>query len=928
MQLSLPFLNSKKVKTVNWDEFFDLYREPVLTYCIIPNNAPEQRSNSVFGSASKSPKRPSRSGGLDYDESYIDSSKSDWILNTINGLFSKFYLPERVRVSKNGIRIKLNDIVSYKVVIQEGKMKFYLTIPKRWNKQFCSAIRRDWGQVDMVLQEEGFVKFDPNKSKAMNIVLKQHHCLSIKYGDERNADPLYPALASIGSSMGVEDKLMIDFNIQPLGEEWRHEAQKKYSKFKSGQYVNREEKTINGIITKIFDFGDVVIEEMSEMIKQLMGLEGGSEKSKIMEFKPEYSDRKLHANSKGFKVQIRAVSESSDKKKAKHILKGVESSFDNLDGDNKFEYRQVKTKKGIKTIIENCEKNNPSFNHGTDIFFEKEMNQLIRLPNKQTLKENKKLIEQDNFTRTEIHEDFFKDENNALPIARTLEKEERIIRMPSYEREWWTDRGRKALSKTALDDNSQAELLIGQQGSGKTSKLVRDICQKFGAHLSIEEWKEKSKSVIAFDVADGEIIAKVWNQIPTELRDRVIILNHATPNNPIPVNFAELEEFNRNIMKDEDYSYKMAEMEANLVSDILGASKSTYVDRWFTTALQVAHMVDYDWGYAEAIRLLVDDEFRINEVMPRITDERMLIEMETYNDMKEAGNAGKIIETIQNRFVQLERDRKLWDCIAQRPIRDENGNCAINFRKWMDGDEDGAYLVLVYIPKDGVSKMFRKFLFAHYLMKIWNVALSREKGFAGREYRPETHCVIDEIHQIIDVPIVADMFVELFKEPRKYSLKLQMTLHGWSSIAKAGRTYESKIKQSILDNGCNLVLLKGGDDAFTSLENFLDGVTYEDYKNLMNMEYCGIFGIRWDNKYHVFQARLPDSIENDKNWVKYDNWDLYDLANYVSPYGREKDSVRAENLERIRSMLKRSIREESHDTELENNTNWEDIEND
>jgi hypothetical protein len=303
---------------------------------------------------------------------------------------------------------------------------------------------------------------------------------------------------------------------------------------------------------------------------------------------------------------------------------------------------------------------------------------------------------------------------------------------------------------------------------------------------------------------------------------------------------------------------------------------------------------------------LIDDEFRIKDIMPLIEhDEELMLHMETYNEMREGGETHQIITAIQNRLSLLSSDRKLWDCIAQRPLRDENGDCAINFRKWMDGDEDGAYLVLVYVPKEGVSKQFRKFLFAHYLLKIWNVAVSREKGFAGREYRPETLVVVDEVHQIIDVPTIAELFVDQFKESRKYSVRLFYTLHGWSSVQVAGRDMAKKIKDSIMDNGCNLVMLKGGEDAFESLQNFMGEMTLNDYNNLMNMEFCGIFSLWWKG-HHVFQGRLlPPATAS---YAAHDTWDLHDLAEYVSPYSRDRDTIRKENLQRIRSMMKTAMK--------------------
>jgi hypothetical protein len=663
------------------------------------------------------------------------------------------------------------------------------------------------------------------------------------------------------------------------------------------------------MIGKVFDMFNVIFDEFTNMIEELMGATDKKDKKQEQLFDLKYSDQKIHANSKGYKMQIRVLGESPDDKKVKHAFKNIETAFSLLDGDNKFAITHIKTKRGIKSIINAVEQNKPQFGRTTDIYFEKEMNGILRLPNKQTLKEYSKVITQDNFTRTEVSTDFFKDGYGAIPFGQTLEKESRKMFFGGYEREWWTNKGRYVKDKTRLDDRSTATMVFGTMGSGKTSLSENQALYTFGTHIKdYEQWKRDSKSVVVFDVADGAMINNIYNHIPDHLKDRVVILNHANFNNPIAVNNADLAEFNTEVMNDEDYAYTLAEMEARLVMEILKSDKTLSIDRWFISALQAVHTIDKDWGYIEAMRCLIDDKFRQEEVIPKMSGNRRLeLEMKTYNKMASNGETSKIVQTIENRFSQLERDQKLWDCIAQKPLRDENGKCKLNFRTLMDGDEGGAYMVLIYIPKSGVSAIYRKFIFAHYFTKIWNVLLSREVGFGGREYRPETLIIMDEIHQIIDIPIVAKLFIDIFKEPRKYSGRYWFTLHGWSSLAKAGRGLEGDIKQSIMDNGCNLIMLKGGGEAFQSLNDFLQPMTIADFNNLMNMDFCGIFALRWKNKNHVFQARMIPDLKNNSDFNKYRDTDSNFLVSYSSPYGRSKKEVRDDNLERSYSMIEQSL---------------------
>lgn len=890
------------------DEYYDLvaHREPVVTYCITPNNAPEEQFDPFDNRIGRGNKR-SRGFTSPYKKEH---NSSELLLTTIHGLFKKFYLPHRVRINKDGVKVKLNDVVSYKIAIIDGVMKFYLTVPKKWSNSFMSAVRQDWGQVDITKVDNEIIEFDVNRTQAMELHMRHHYALSFKHGNEQVDDMFMSSLSSLAATLGEGDKLLIDYNIEPIGETWKARANKKLREFKKGAMPTREDTlSMGGMIARLFATINTVFDEFTGMIEEIMQVDKKKKEEEEALFDLKYSNEKIRANTKGYKMQIRVLGQSNEIKKVEHAFSNVENSFSLLDGDNSFKAKRMKTQGSRIKVINAVKKNVPLPMRTPDIYFEKEMENIVRLPKKETLKEFTSVIEQDGFTRSEIDKDFLEDTAGAIPFGYTLDKEPKKLYLGGYNRNDWTEKGRYVKDKQKLDDRSTSTMVFGGMGSGKTSYSENQALFTFGAHIEdYEQWKRESKSCVVFDVADGDMIKNIYKRIPEHLLDRVVILNHSNINNPISVNNADLDEFNTEIMKDEDYSYTMAEMESKLVLEILQSKETFSMDRWFTAALQAVHEVNKDWGYIEAMRVLTDDLFRQEQVMPFIRNKRLSLDIKAFNRMAASNSADKIIETIQNRFSQLERDQKLWDCIAQKPIRDENGKVKLNFRKLMDGDEGGAYLVLIYIPKSGISKMHRKFIFAQYFTKIWNVTMSREVGFAGREYRPETLVIMDEIHQIIDIPIVAKLFIEIFKEPRKYSVKYLFTLHGWSSLARAGRGLEGDIKQSIMDNGCNLIMLKGGDEAFNSLSNFFNGMTQADFQNLMNMKWCGIMALRWGNKNHVMQVRLLEHIGSEKSVFKtHRNIDSSFLMTYASEYGRSKDIVRDDNLERGMQLIEDAL---------------------
>jgi hypothetical protein len=123
-------------------------------------------------------------------------------------------------------------------------------------------------------------------------------------------------------------------------------------------------------------------------------------------------------------------------------------------------------------------------------------------------------------------------------------------------------------------------------------------------------------------------------------------------------------------------------------------------------------------------------------------------------------------------------------------------------------------------------------------------------------------------------------------------------------------------------------MLKGGEDAFDSLKGFLQPMTIADFNNLMNMDYCGIFAMRWKNKNHVFQARLGRPLGKNKDFKKHTDNDSSFLTSYNSPFGRNKDEVREENLDRSYQMIEQSMMNADYSAEPqqgEGEADWDGI---
>jgi hypothetical protein len=80
--------------------------------------------------------------------------------------------------------------------------------------------------------------------------------------------------------------------------------------------------------------------------------------------------------------------------------------------------------------------------------------------------------------------------------------------------------------------------------------------------------------------------------------------------------------------------------------------------------------------------------------------------------------------------------------------------------------------------------------------------------------------------------------------------------------------------------------------------------------------------LRWEGT-HVFQAKMLPPVE--QSFKSHSEMDLYELSNYGSPYSRDKEEVRKDNLQRIRSVLKMSMENETETKELDDDS-WKQLE--
>lgn len=567
-----------------------------------------------------------------------------------------------------------------------------------------------------------------------------------------------------------------------------------------------------------------------------------------------FTQRKLSSVKNRFLiVQVLFLVWTDQEEKARWFQASLQKLMDEIKGENQLEV--VKVEPDLTLIS----KGRIQYQLPILCLYQTELSKFLLLPNIQDPE-----FYSERPQKTIIPEIMMQPELGGLSFARQLYTN-RIVYMP------------RPKNQTDLDDRVKGTIVVGEQGSGKTSYLENQILDTYlgGANNEVE-WRRHGRSVIAFEVADGALIQNIRQHIPSWAQGNVIILNHADTEHPVYVGFHDVLKVNE---KSRSIRKQIADTETKILLDSIGdVSKTVALERYFKAALQASYEVGKG-NLIDALNILKDPDY-LHRIIDRLAQHGKynLVHALRENAM-DMENDPSVLKTVKNRLVPFMTDDDFMNLVAQEV------NPEIDFWRWMN---TGPYLVLIYLPGSGqeISLELRKFLFTHYFIKIWLLMLARER--IEKEKRKECLVVVDELHQVIDQRAVQNLFGALFKEPRKYRFRFLFSVHGWSSFNEAGKA-KDKLIRSIQDARPNLVLLKGGEDFFKSMASLLIPYDLNDFIELMNLEYCGIFRIDAVKKTNTFMAKLLEPAE--LRLPVYQKVSLEESRGMINPFGRPREEV-------------------------------------
>lgn len=738
-----------------------------------------------------------------------------------------------------------NDVpnVSWKLFKTNGKIHQYACFPndKELQPKLLGALNSD-------IQHCRF------SSETLELSNKNLYAFAIKGSPEQFAIELDKEFHDKIKALlhSVKDQVLYSLTLKEVEdhEQKRNELSKRYSGIdpanKKDVVLHIAKKITFSGMKALYDFW---AEDETKEKHQLI-IDNFKNKGWIGKTKYPASQRKLADGNLYVIAEVLFLIWTEDKDRAQQFQSELQKLMTEMSGENNLQVVSV------KPDLSNVAKGYLQYGDIPQLcLYQRELSKFLYMPSVDEIDDS---FYYEHEQKTEIPSYAIGYESGSMALGKRMDTEE-TISMP------------QATTETDLDDRGTPTIISGKKGSGKTQLLINQVADTFclGAS-SMEEWKKKSRSAVVIDVADGDMLREIYELVPKELHDRVVILNHADLANPIPITNHDI----LNINPVDGFEEEIANMETEMLMDSLKDKGSTIaVERFFKMALQASYIAGKG-NIIDAMRIIEDQDYR-NHIISLLDGDQVFLPDEL-RKMDQIFDDPKALETIDNRISRLKNTQPWIDALAQEPTE------GMDFWKWINGDENGAYLVLIYIPKR-INKSFRSFLFAHYLMKLWYMTEARE--IINKKDRREFLVIVDELHQIFGHRVVPIVLEAVHKEARKYRGRYVFTIHGWSSIK------DKEIKDTIRDSSGNYIMLKGGDDMFSSLEKEFRPYNVTDFNNLMKLNYCGLFKVDIKKKTHVFQAKLmePASVR----FKKQRNVTLEAFRSKKNQYGRPKKVVRA-----------------------------------
>lgn len=294
-----------------------------------------------------------------------DSSVRNWRSEDIcRTIADQFCLPID-RISKEGgkIQFRMQDNASFEIVLNKGKVSFYLSVPETIAPVMIRRMQSVWNGATIEIDQD----YSPikNPMAVYELVYKRHDLYSL-HTDATNNDPLQSIMES-GRMVGEKDEARIFAYMQPIHQpSWYQQLSSSWTNLREGKSPKKWQFSFRFLAQQGAIGISALLREVVTSVAELFS-NGKDNRYAHKPVDPEASKFSIGQLSRStaqktskpaIKTSLWVCATSKDKVKADMIARTVANSFGDLAADNELEPKKLKGKQ-MDAVAQTMRTNKP-----------------------------------------------------------------------------------------------------------------------------------------------------------------------------------------------------------------------------------------------------------------------------------------------------------------------------------------------------------------------------------------------------------------------------------------------------------------------------------------------------------------------------------------------------------------------------------------
>jgi len=280
----------------------------------------------------------------------------------------------------------------YDVILTADEIRFYVTVPKRWEEYARQKAGRCWPRASLEKVDRDELQLPEKGTQVAEMVYRRHDIFALHVDRTEDTQPLGAVMAAV-NDMKDSDLARISICAQPVNRmNWADHAANAHKSFAKGKTPRRQGFSTKRALLRIGEVLDNLFSDASDTFLMVLG--HGKDDVKSTEA-ADYEKREIMLDGHldritqakktepVFKTRIRIASHSEDKNRRELTTRALAGAFVEVAGDNELERVDVSSRVKIRILYElNNHRLHPATHLETDtnIMSSSELGKLVQIP--------------------------------------------------------------------------------------------------------------------------------------------------------------------------------------------------------------------------------------------------------------------------------------------------------------------------------------------------------------------------------------------------------------------------------------------------------------------------------------------------------------------------------------------------------------------